>query len=337
MEKQQRERMLLLRSHRALHLAATEGRIDVLTYLLDDLRLDVNQTNDNGETPLFLSAFFGRTAATRYLLYHGADPMILNKAGSPLHGAARKGHSEIVEMLLSRGTDIVFHPLCGTPLHTAATWGQGSTMKILLDHDADPNKVFNLDDTPLIMAISSKSLDCVKLLIQAGADVNFRDSNGATYVMMAANYGFSGIMKCLLDAGANPNIPDDFGAFPIEVAALQDHREIVEIVEYDSFALSRSRAVLPEDICGEKIAQLKLQGKEAFRRKEYLLAGQLYTKWPNLAYWPKACYRQGAAFMLLKEYKNACEAFADGLKLDPTNVDIEKALRAAFQAMKNDR
>ncbi|XP_040383666.1 poly [ADP-ribose] polymerase tankyrase-2-like [Oryza brachyantha] len=374
---------------RALHLAATEGRMDVLRYLVEDIRLDVNQTNDKDETPLFLSAFFGRTAATRYLIDHGADPMIVGKSGSPLHVAVGKGHCEIVELLLSRGIGIVFHPLHGTPLHTAATRGQVSTMKILLDHHADPNKVFNLDDTPLILAISSKSLECVKLLIQAGADVNFRDSNGDTYVMVAAKYGFSGVMKCLLDAGANPNIPDEFGAFPIEVAALQGHREIVEIL----FPLTLPISMLPDwsidgiishvknfglkrdkDLCVKKLAQLKLRGKEAFRRKEYLLAGQLYTSaielgsnpddyatllanrslcWLRLEngeralvdgnmcrmlqpHWPKACYRQGAAFMLLKEYENACKAFLDGLKIDPTNVEMENALRAAVEAMRND-
>ncbi|BAF24520.1 uncharacterized protein [Oryza sativa Japonica Group] len=376
---------------RALHLAATEGRMDVLTYLVEDLRLDVNQTNDRGETPLFLSAFFGRTASTRYLLDHGADPMIVGKSGSPLHAAAGKGHCEIVELLLSRGIGIVFDSLYGTPLHTAAAHGQCSTMKILLDHHADPDKVFNLDDTPLNMAISSKSLECVKLLIQAGADVNFRDSNGATYVMMAANYGFSGIMKCLLDAGANPNIPDQFGVFPIEVAALQVHREIVEMLfpltspistvpdwSIDGiFAHAKNfgSKPLPEDLCVKKIAQMKVEGKEAFKRKDYLLAAQLYTSalglgpspddsatllanrslcWLRLEngkqaladanmcrmfrpHWIKACYRQGAAFMLLKEYGNACDAFSDGLKLDPANVDIENALRAALQAVKNDR
>uniref|UniRef100_A0A0E0QN18 Serine/threonine-protein kinase BSK1-like TPR repeats domain-containing protein n=1 Tax=Oryza rufipogon TaxID=4529 RepID=A0A0E0QN18_ORYRU len=254
-----------------------------------------------------------------------------------------------------------------------------------------PDKVFNLDDTPLNMAISSKSLECVKLLIQAGADVNFRDSNGATYVMMAANYGFSGIMKCLLDAGANPNIPDQFGVFPIEVAALQVHREIVEMLfpltspistvpdwSIDGiFAHAKNfgSKPLPEDLCVKKIAQMKVEGKEAFKRKDYLLAAQLYTSalglgpspddsatllanrslcWLRLEngkqaladanmcrmfrpHWIKACYRQGAAFMLLKEYGNACDAFSDGLKLDPANVDIENALRAALQAVKNDR
>ncbi|XP_047091924.1 hsp70-Hsp90 organizing protein 1-like [Lolium rigidum] len=52
-------------------------------------------------------------------------------------------------------------------------------------------------------------------------------------------------------------------------------------------------------------------------------------------HWPKACYRQGAAFMLMKEYEKACEAFADGLKLDPTNGEIAKALREAREAAKN--
>lgn len=39
--------------------------------------------------------------------------------------------------------------------------------------------------------------------------------------------------------------------------------------------------------------------------------------------------------MFLKHYEKACEAFADGLRLDPTNVDIENALREALEAMKN--
>lgn len=71
--------------------------------------------------------------------------------------------------------------------------------------------------------------------------------------------------------------------------------------------------------------------------------------------WPKACYRQGAALMLLKvglkvppatlfhecklfviinlqaiihhqDYKSACEAL-DGFKLDPENAEMECALR----------
>lgn len=52
-------------------------------------------------------------------------------------------------------------------------------------------------------------------------------------------------------------------------------------------------------------------------------------------HWPKACYQQGAAFMLQKDYEKACEAFADGLKLDPKSAEIANALREARDAAKN--
>ncbi|KAM3410819.1 hypothetical protein ACQJBY_002814 [Aegilops geniculata] len=51
--------------------------------------------------------------------------------------------------------------------------------------------------------------------------------------------------------------------------------------------------------------------------------------------WPTACYRQGAALMLLKDYKGACEHFLEGLKLDPANTEIEDALRKAYDAMQD--
>ncbi|CAN6272675.1 unnamed protein product [Urochloa humidicola] len=50
--------------------------------------------------------------------------------------------------------------------------------------------------------------------------------------------------------------------------------------------------------------------------------------------WPKACYRQGKALMLLKEYKGACDALMDGLKLDPRNAEIEDELRKAIESLK---
>ncbi|KAF7029222.1 hypothetical protein CFC21_041027 [Triticum aestivum] len=369
----------------ALHLAAMEEKMDVCRYLVEDLRLDINQTNDNGETPLFLSAFFGRTVAAKYLLAHDADPKLGGKTGSPLHAAAHKEHQGIVKLLLSRGIDVDIPSPLGTPLHLAATYGQDGTMKILLEHHADPNKVLNLDDTPLSMAIRpipTASVNCVKLLIKAGADVNFTDSNGGSYVALAATCGSAGIMNCLLEAGANPNIADEFGITPIEVAASQGKREIVEMLfpvtspisklpdwSIDGIISHVKTFGLQQDKlkCQKKRAELKLKAAEAFKRSEYMMAAEMYTVAMELGpssddyatllanrslcllrlengpmalkdatlcrmmrpNWPKACYRQGAAFMRLKDYEKACEAFAEGLKLDPKAVDIENALREA--------
>ncbi|XP_044396938.1 ankyrin-1-like [Triticum aestivum] len=378
--------------NRALHLAAREGRVEICRYLVKDLRLDVSVLLFSGGTPLFLSASSGRVAASKYLLDHGADPTLAGDFGSPLHGAAGHGHCGIVELLLSKGIDVDLECLFGTPLHAAALHKQDDVVKILLEHHADPNKFCKVGGyTPLSMAIRptpSVSLECVKLLIKAGADVNFIDSAGVACVMVAAEYGLPGIMKCLLDAGANPNVTSRFGATPIEVAALKDRREIVEML----FPLTSPIPTLPEwSIDGiishvksfglepldehqyeKKKSELKLQATEAFKRNDYLTAGRLYSDAMDLdpspdghaillanrslcslhlgdgeyalsdatmcrrlrPRWQKGCYRQGAAFMLLKDYEKAREAFADGLKLDPTSVEIASALREAREEVK---
>ncbi|OEL19555.1 hypothetical protein BAE44_0019424 [Dichanthelium oligosanthes] len=49
--------------------------------------------------------------------------------------------------------------------------------------------------------------------------------------------------------------------------------------------------------------------------------------------WPKSCYRQGAALLLLQDYNSACEALIDGFKLDMENAEIENALRCASVAL----
>uniref|UniRef100_A0ACD5YH19 Uncharacterized protein n=1 Tax=Avena sativa TaxID=4498 RepID=A0ACD5YH19_AVESA len=378
--------------NRALLLAAMEGRLDVCRLLVEDVRVDVNQPDDKGHTAVFISAMLGTAATTRYLLDHGADPTVSGSKGSALHGAALAAHYENVELLLSRGMDVdLFDSVHGTVLHIAASKGEAGLVKLLLEHNADPNKVLNLQSNPLGMAIQKKSLECVRLLIKAGADPNFIDYNGVTYTMVAANNGLPDIMKCLLDAGANPNTPDAFGKTAIQIAALNGRRDIVEmllpltsplstvpdwsidgIISHVNFDNLNPRVKYPLEL-EDKIAKLKLEAAEAFRRKEYLRATDLYncamrledrvkeyaillanrslcfvrmgqgeeavsdaTKCTRFRpHWPKGYYRQGAAYMLLEDYEKACEAFEDGLKLDRTNVDIKNALREAQEALKN--
>uniref|UniRef100_A0ACD6AGT3 Uncharacterized protein n=1 Tax=Avena sativa TaxID=4498 RepID=A0ACD6AGT3_AVESA len=50
--------------------------------------------------------------------------------------------------------------------------------------------------------------------------------------------------------------------------------------------------------------------------------------------WPKACYREGTALMLLKDYEKACGAFLEGVKLEPGNAEIEEGLREALESLK---
>ncbi|BAT04897.1 Os08g0325267 [Oryza sativa Japonica Group] len=68
--------------------------------------------------------------------------------------------------------------------------------------------------------------------------------------------------------------------------------------------------------------------------KALLDAHECRKKQPD---WSKACYRLGASLMSLKDYGSACDALFDGLKLDPADVQIENALREAFQNLKLSR
>ena len=97
----------------ALHLAAAEGKLDVLKILLPAFasscagaarggeRAGVNARNANGDTPLMFACARGRTAAAAALLNAGASADATNKGKStPLMFASHANEALCVEILL---------------------------------------------------------------------------------------------------------------------------------------------------------------------------------------------------------------------------------------------
>ncbi|XP_039787831.1 protein STIP1 homolog [Panicum virgatum] len=159
---------------------------------------------------------------------------------------------------------------------------------------------------------------------------------------------------------------------------MQIKRKEAKLVEkyYHSFQSVEVKQI--EEIHGGEdwykvmLANLKFQGREAVKNKDYLSAEEIYTKAIDLdpddatlfsnrslcrlrlgngkkaltdaaacksmrPGWSKACYREGAAQMLLKDYEKACGAFLDGLKLEPENAEIESALWEDVESLKISR
>lgn len=54
--------------YRPVHYAAYNGHLDVLKYLIEVQRVDVNARTAAGCTPLFLAAQQGHTRAVKYLI-----------------------------------------------------------------------------------------------------------------------------------------------------------------------------------------------------------------------------------------------------------------------------
>ncbi|KAM0914473.1 hypothetical protein ACQ4PT_011477 [Festuca glaucescens] len=362
-----------------LHSAVLGGSLPMCRYLVEDLRMDVDDVGLMGETPFTVAVARGNMELVSYFLDQGADKERLNDDGyTPLHLATGKGRVEMVELLLSKGANPNSLNHGGTALHLAAIHGQDDIMKVLLDHHADHKLALSgTDHTALVLATISCSLKCVKLLLEAGADVDGIGKD--TPLMIAAIDGSTDILKCLVLAGADANVTDTYGRTPLEIVAHSGRREHVEIL----FPVStRIRNVRDWSVDGvirhvksvppakkTMLASAKSKAHQAFKNGNYLVAVRIYDEamklnpgdatllsnrslcWLRFGYgkealedaqacrrmrpgWAKACYREGSALMLLKDYEKACGAFLEGVKLEAGNTEIEEGLREALASLK---
>uniref|UniRef100_A0A0E0QHD1 Uncharacterized protein n=1 Tax=Oryza rufipogon TaxID=4529 RepID=A0A0E0QHD1_ORYRU len=278
-----------------LHLAAINGSMNVVRYLVETMRFDVDDLDKEADMLRVLVLLGGRKVW---------------EFGSG-NGAWGGGDCKMVKLLLAKGAYVDPLSDCGTPLHLAATEGQDGTMKILLDHKADYNKMV-LGMTPLFVAINHASEKCAKLLVKAGADIN------GDYVLTAlTDTSFNSVFALLTGRGA-----------PVS-------RSITELKSLGSMAFqsknylhaagfySKAMDLDPDDatlFSNRSLCWLR----RGHGGKALLDAHECRKKQPD---WSKACYRLGASLMSLKDYGSACDALFDGLKLDPADVQIENALR----------
>uniref|UniRef100_A0ACD5VFY4 Uncharacterized protein n=1 Tax=Avena sativa TaxID=4498 RepID=A0ACD5VFY4_AVESA len=372
----------------ALHIGASEGHLEVCKYLVEELGGDVNAPGfgalAQGATPFMMSAQSGDFPTFKYFLDHGGDLTKADDKGrTVLHHAASAGSCKVTEFILSKGVPVDLDRGNGTPLYMAATNEQDKTLKILLDHHANPNIIISGAEFPLLSALIYRSLKCMKLLIKAGADVNGKGGMITPLAFATMRGGYTNYIKLLLKAGADPNIPDDMGRLPIELAALHDCKEEVEMLLPVTTPIPNAPDWSIEGVISyakikrpteqrhieRRTAFLKSQADRAFRQKAYKMASQLYglaidhgesaTLYANRSLckllmgdgdgalsdalkcrmmrpkWAKACFRQAAAHMLLKEYKQASDALEDAQKLEPGNTEIDSELRKARELMKN--
>nr|CAB3500071.1 unnamed protein product [Digitaria exilis] len=290
-----------------LHCAACQGHLEVCKYLVEELKGDPNMAASEGPlegaTAFMISVQSGDISTVEYLFDHGGDLMKTDAKGRTiLHYAVCTGSTTVSGFLLSKGIPVDIDCGHGTPLYHACINEQDKTVKILLNHHAN-----------------------------AGADVNGKGSVASPLVFATGCGGYTNFIHLLLKAGADPNIPDD-----------KEHIKVGKTT-------------------------IRSQADEAFRRKEYDMASKFYTELIDVgpdatlysnrslcklklgdgegalsdAYqcrmlrpdWAKACYRQATAHMLLKEYKQACDALLDAQKLDPGNDMIERELSKALELM----
>jgi hypothetical protein len=141
------------------------------------------------------------------LVNAGADVQMSDyNSRSPLWIAAYKGYPRVVKFLLENGADVDAGDIWEerSPLFISTSQHHLNIMTILLDHGANPNLRNREHVSPLSAAVYGGDFDAVNLLLLRGATLGV-DGTGFSQVFIAKKYGYKDILEILSVAEQKQN------------------------------------------------------------------------------------------------------------------------------------
>ncbi|EER91080.2 hypothetical protein BDA96_01G143900 [Sorghum bicolor] len=340
-----------------LHYAVKKGYSGIARLLLSrGANVDVESSEG---TPLHVSAARGKFGVMEILLEHHADPdRVSPDLCTPLaiilcatyEKASLSACLKCMKLLVKAGADLnSTNP--DTPLVIATSRGLNECIDYLLEVGANANiQIKHGHKTPIEIAAKSGRRNLVESLFPFTSPIQ-----------TISDWSVEGIL-----AHARSRQSKHKGERSDNDSKIQLNLNGERSVKEDAGALKGCTEDKLSD--EDRKAQLKLHGGQAVKGKDYAGASKFYTEaimldpadatlYSNRSFchlkiggardalvdanacislqpdWPKGYYRKGSALMSLKEYKEARDAFMDGLRLDPSNLDIQNAYWEADEAM----
>lgn len=170
------------------------------------VQTDPSEASEANPQDLRTASLNGQTNRVDQAIEQGVDVNATDETGNtPLMLASYNGHTEIVKQLLESGARLQARNQEGrTALMFAATGSFPETVEVLLEAGADPNATGNVEEwSPLMFASAEGHIDVVETLLNYGADPSLTDSDGDTALTFARDNSRSAIVRLLEQAGAN--------------------------------------------------------------------------------------------------------------------------------------
>ncbi|KAG5493000.1 hypothetical protein JKF63_01581 [Porcisia hertigi] len=348
----------------ALHFAAFNGDVEMMGLLLE-YKADLNIENMDGNTPLVMAVKGRKLECIRILANAGADVNKESDTGSSAaHYAASMGFLDCLRLLVQLGAKTMYAVSeAGTLLHWACHSGDLNCIgAVLYEFKVPIDAVDKHGGTALFTALFMKKVEAVEFLVEHGATVNIAVAGDGTMPLhIAVEHANSECVRLLCSCGADTNAKNGEGKTPLDLAKAANNISAVKELE---------KVQVQQEKRATEAVRFKTQGNKVFQQGENVKAAKFYTLaihldptnhvyfsnraacyfnqnyftgayWDSLRCialnpsWPKGYLRKAATELALKKYSDALTTASQGLKLDPTNKDLQQVKDAAFKQLKS--
>ena len=223
-----------------LHLAALNGELEAVKFLIEDMDCDPNLKDHYERTPLLHAIEEGHLDVVRYLVdTHHCDRLCPDEdKQTPLHRAAAEGKIEVVKYFaITRQSNMLIKDyFSSTPLHLASFNGHLEVVKFLTeDMGCDSRFKGQFARQPLHYASERGHLDVVRYLVDTHhCDPLCADEDRQTPLHRAAAKGKLKVVRYfLITRQSNMLIKDYFSNTPLHLASFNGHLEVVKFLTED--------------------------------------------------------------------------------------------------------
>ena len=114
-------------------------------------------------------------------------------------------------------------------LHLICKENKNKILKNILDKkikEIDLNIINNQKETPLIIAINNKAIECAEILLTKNVNVKIRNKSDLSPLMLCCKFGYFNLAKNIINKGGNINEKNILGETPLSLAQINHHDEL---------------------------------------------------------------------------------------------------------------